>query len=65
MAQNVGVLESVLRVAVGFTLLFVAFIAPASAKWLAYAGFVVFAVSGFTGKCLLYRILGISTCREE
>jgi hypothetical protein len=61
MEQNVGILDSTLRVAIGFALLGVAFIIPAPLKYLAFAGFLVFAATGFTGKCALYRVLGIST----
>lgn len=62
MQQNVGVLDSVLRVLLGFALLFAAFLIPAPLKYAAYAGFVIFAVTGFTGKCPLYRLVGLSTC---
>jgi hypothetical protein len=62
MEQNVGVLDSTLRVAIGFGLLALAFVIPEPAKWAAYAGFLVFAVTGFTGRCLLYRAMGIRTC---
>lgn len=65
MQQNVGVFDSVLRVLLGFALLFVAFIIPPPLKYAAYAGFVIFAVTGFVGKCLLYRLLGVSTCARK
>ena len=59
MAQNVGVLDQVVRVTIGFAFLGLAFISPPPLKWAAYAGFLVFAVTGFSGKCLLYKLLGI------
>ena len=62
MEQNVGVLDQTLRVGVGFGLLAAAFIAPAPLKYFAYAGALAFAVSGFSGRCLLYQALGIKTC---
>lgn len=62
MDQNVGVLDSTLRVLLGFALLFTAFIIPPPLKWLAYAGFLIFAVTGFVGRCPLYKLLGIRTC---
>ena len=65
MEQNVGVLDSTLRVALGFALLGVAFIAAAPIKWFAWAGFVIFAVTGFVGKCLLYKVFGISTASDS
>jgi hypothetical protein len=65
MQQNVGVLESVLRVLLGFALLFVAFIIPPPLKYAAYAGFLILAVTGFTGKCPLYRLVGLSTAPRK
>jgi len=62
MDQNVGVLDQTLRVGIGFGLLVAAFIAPAPLKYFAYAGALLFAVTGFSGKCLLYKALGIKTC---
>lgn len=61
MQQNVGVLDSVLRVLLGFALLFTAFIIAPPLKYLAYAGFVILAVTGFTGRCPLYRLVGLRT----
>lgn len=61
MAQNAGVLDSVLRVMFGFALLFAAFIVAPPLKWFAYAGFLALAVTGFVGNCPLYSILGIRT----
>jgi hypothetical protein len=61
MQQNVGPLDSTLRVGIGFGLLFAAFLLPPPAKWLAYAGCVVFVATGVAGKCLLYRLLGVDT----
>ncbi|MEW6688286.1 MAG: DUF2892 domain-containing protein [Pseudomonadota bacterium] len=66
MRQNVGVLDSTLRVGLGFGLLFVGFLLhPQPASWAAYAGFLILAITGFTGKCLLYRILGITSCAQD
>ena len=65
MVQNVGVLDSVLRVLLGFALLFTAFIVAPPLKWFAYAGFVIFAITGFVGNCPLYRVLGIRTCASK
>ena len=65
MQQNVGPLYQTLRVGLGFALMFTGFLLPAPASAIAYAGFLVFAITGFTGKCLLYRVLGINTCGSE
>lgn len=65
MDQNVGVLDSVLRVALGFALLGVAFISPPPLKYLAWAGFLIFAITGFVGRCPLYKLFGIRTCARK
>ena len=65
MVQNVGVLDSVLRILLGFALLFVAFVVAPPLKWFASAGFLVFAITGFVGNCPLYRIFGIRTCARK
>ena len=65
MQQNVGVLDSTVRVGIGFGLLVAAFVLPPPAKFFAYAGFLIFAITGFTGKCLLYKALGISSCAAK
>lgn len=62
MELNVGVLDQTLRVTIGFALLFVAFLVPEPARYWAFAGFLLFAVTGLAGRCLLYRVLGIRTC---
>lgn len=63
--QNVGVLDSTVRIGLGFALLLVGFLLPEPAGWAAYVGFVTLVISGFAGKCPLYSALGISTCERE
>jgi hypothetical protein len=66
MQQNVGVLDSTLRVGLGFGLMFAGLLLhPQPASWAAYAGFLILAITGFSGKCLLYKVLGIRTCAQE
>jgi len=65
MEQNVGPLDSVLRVGLGFALLGVAFITPPPLKYLAWAGFLIFAITGFVGRCPLYALFGIRTCARK
>ena len=66
MPQNVGVLDATLRVGLAFGLLFVGFLFhPQPASYVAYIGFLALAVSGFSGRCLLYKMLGVTTCSEE
>ena len=61
MRQNVGVADQVIRVAVGFALLFAGFIVAAPLKYVLFAAGLVAIVTGFAGKCLLYRIIGVRT----
>lgn len=65
MRQNVGVLDSTVRIGLGFALMLVGFLLPEPAGWAAYVGFLALVISGFTGKCPLYSVLGISTCATE
>ena len=62
MRQNVGVADQVIRVTIGFALLFAAFIAAVPLKYALFAMGLVAIISGFAGKCLLYRLLGVRTC---
>ena len=64
MEQNVGVLDQVVRVCIGFACLGLAFISPPPLKYVAYAACIVFAVTGFAGKCWLYKLVGLSTARK-
>lgn len=66
MEQNVGVLDSTLRIGLAFGLMFTGFLLhPGPASWAAYAGFLLLAISGFSGRCLAYKLLGITTCAES
>jgi len=65
MQQNVGPLDQTLRVGLGFALMFTGFLLPAPASAIAFAGFLAFAITGFSGKCLLYKAFGINTCGSE
>ena len=62
--QNVGVLDSTLRILLGFALLFVGFIIAAPLKYVAFVGFLVMVVTGFSGRCPLYMLFGIRTCAK-
>ena len=66
MKQNVGALDSTVRVGLAFFLMFVGFLYhPQPASWVAFAGFLALAISGFSGRCPLYSILGVTTCTES
>ncbi len=61
MRQNVGVADQVIRVTLGFGLLFAGFIVPVPLKYALFAVGLVAIITGFAGKCLLYRLFGIRT----
>lgn len=59
MKKNIGSIDRIVRIVVGFGILSLAFIGPKSA-W-AYLGIVPL-LTGALGWCPPYRMLGISTC---
>ena len=61
MKQNCGALDSTIRVGVGFFLVFVAFLLAPPASTFAYVGALVAAVTGFSGRCPIYKIIGLDT----
>lgn len=65
MQQNVGPLDQTLRVGVGFGLMITGFLLPSPASAIAYVGFLVFVITGYSGKCPLYKVLGINTCGSD
>ena len=66
MKQNVGALDSTLRIGLAFGLMVVGFLLhPTPAAWAAYIGFLLLAISGFSGRCLLYKAIGLNTCEED
>ena len=60
--QNEHTVERVVRVLAGIGLLSLAFIGPKT-PW-GYIGIIPI-VTGLSGTCPLYTILGISTCRKS
>jgi hypothetical protein len=65
MQQNVGPLDQTLRVGLGFALMFIGFLLPAPLSTVAYVGFLVFATTGFSGRCMLYKVFGVSSCGNK
>ncbi|GAB4487695.1 MAG: DUF2892 domain-containing protein [Thermodesulfovibrionales bacterium] len=61
MKKNVGRLERAVRIIAGLAILSLAFVGPQSA-W-AYLGIVPL-LTGITGFCPPYALLGISTCKN-
>jgi hypothetical protein len=62
MKKNVGLTERIIRIIVGGVILSLAFIGPQT-PW-AYLGLVPL-LTGLTGWCPPYTLLGISTCKKE
>jgi hypothetical protein len=64
MQQNVGALDSTIRIGLAFGLMFAGFLLKPPASYAAFVGFLLLAISGFSGRCLLYTVLGVTTCPE-
>ena len=65
MQQTVGALDSTIRIGLGFGLMFIGLLLTPPVSYAAYVGFLVLAISGFSGRCPLYTVLGINTCPDE
>lgn len=61
MKKNIGRFERVVRIIAGLAILSLAFVGPQSA-W-AYLGIIPL-LTGITGFCPPYALLGISTCKN-
>lgn len=61
MKKNVGVIDRIIRVTAGLGILSLAFAGPQSA-W-AYLGIIPL-MTGLTGFCPPYALLGIKTCKS-
>jgi len=65
MQQNVGALDSTIRIGLGFGLVIAGFLLKAPASWIAFAAVLPLLISGFAGKCPLYSLLGVTTCPAD
>lgn len=62
MPQNVGGFDRLVRAAIGVGVLCLYFVFPESPyRWLALLGILPLA-SAFVGSCMIYSMLGVSTC---
>ncbi|HEY9214207.1 MAG TPA: DUF2892 domain-containing protein [Ancylobacter sp.] len=61
MTQNVGPIDRVLRVIIGFALLSLLFVLEGNLRWLGLIGLVPL-LTALVGNCPLYSIVGLSTC---
>ncbi|PHQ68335.1 MAG: hypothetical protein COB93_10490 [Sneathiella sp.] len=63
MKKNVGISDRIIRVVLGLGLLAMAlFASELSYSWIGWVG-VVPLVTGLAGKCPLYGLLGLNTCK--
>jgi Protein of unknown function (DUF2892) len=61
MKANVGGIDKVLRIVVGFALLSLIFVLPEPNRWWGLVGLVPL-LTGFMNFCPLYSIIGLNTC---
>jgi hypothetical protein len=61
MTKNIGDIERIIRIAAGLAIFSLVFVGPKS-LWGLFGLFPL--VTGFTGFCVPYHLLGINTCRK-
>lgn len=61
MKMNVGTVDRIARIAIGLTLLSLPFWLDAPWRWAGLIGVMPF-MTGLTGRCPAYHLLGRSTC---
>lgn len=64
MEQNVGAVDRVVRIVLGLFILASFFVLDEGTRWWALLGIIPLA-TGLVAWCPLYRVLGITTCREH
>lgn len=65
MGKNVGGIDRILRIVIGLALIAGFFLNPeGSYRWLYLIGIVPLA-TGLMGSCLLYRLVGVNTCKMK
>lgn len=65
MTKNVGGIDRILRIVIGLALIAGFFLNPeGSYRWLYLIGIVPLA-TGLMSSCLLYRLVGINTCKMK
>lgn len=61
MGKNVGKTDSIIRYCLGIVFLVLAF--AARPFWLFFILAIVAFATAYFGKCLLYKLIGINTCK--
>ena len=64
MQRNVGGIDRVLRIVVGFALLSLVLVLDAPARWFGLVGLIPLFTAA-VGWCPLYPLLGVSTCHPK
>jgi hypothetical protein len=64
MQCNVGRIDQVIRIVLGFLLMAMFFLVESPLKWVSIVGAVLL-VTGVVRFCPLYRLIGIDTCKTK
>ena len=62
MERNVGLVDRVVRIALGVVLLGLLFLLDGPARWIGLIGLVPL-LTGLAGACPAYQLFGVDTCR--
>lgn len=64
MQINAGTADRIVRVLIGLVAAYLGYVTTGAWHWILYAVAAIALVTAVTGFCLIYRLLGISTCRR-
>ena len=62
MQQNVGTVDKIVRIVVGLALLSLLYFVQPPMNYLGLIGLVPL-LTALTGRCFLYRLIGVNTCK--
>ncbi|WP_372636217.1 DUF2892 domain-containing protein [Cohnella sp.] len=61
--KNVGTIDRLTRIVIGLGVLSLVFVLEGGIRFVGLLG-LVFLLTGLAGSCLMYRMLGVSTCKR-
>jgi len=61
--RNVGTIDRMTRIVIGLGVLSLIFVLEGGIRFVGLLG-LVFVLTGLAGSCLMYRMLGVSTCKR-
>lgn len=64
MQQNVGTADKIVRIVIGLALLSLLYVLQPPMNYLGLIGLVPL-LTALSGRCLLYRLIGVNTCKVE